>query len=69
MYIHEAIPLAMAKGKFMRRATSDFWSATEFEPTDGVDGIIVHCKLNPAPCPRWQPGAEDLMANDWVLVD
>lgn len=86
MYIHEAVSLAMAQGKFIRRTTPEGWENVKLEPTNGPKGIILHItaesdsrvfilhekyrdgKGRPF-CPRWEPWAEDLMADDWVLVD
>lgn len=68
MYIHEAVSLAMAKGKFIRRTTEEIWDSITAEPTNDPEGIILHSKDRP-PGPRWQPRAEDLMADDWELVD
>ena len=68
MYIHEAVSLAMAKGKHIRRTTPEIWDSVTAEPTNDPEGIILHAE-GQRPGPRWEPRAEDLMADDWVLVD
>ena len=42
MYIHEAVSLAMAKGKFIRRAAPEGWDSVTVDPTNDPDGLILH---------------------------
>ena len=37
-------------------------------PSNSPDGILVQSWYEEVPCRRWQPTAEDLIAEDWVLV-
>ena len=37
-------------------------------PSNSPDGILVQSWYEEIPCRRWQPTAEDLVAEDWVLV-
>lgn len=74
MYIHEAVTEAMAKGKRIARKNESrdqsYWPITALEPTNNVNGIIIwSTNSKRPPTPRWQPQAEDLMADDWVVVD
>lgn len=69
MYIHEAVTKAMETKKFISRSGNGLWSKIKLWPTNGDDGFVVHYALNNTPCHRWQPRAEDLVANDWVVVN
>lgn len=68
MYIHEAIKEAMPRGKCIRRR-DDFWveSRIVLFPTTTHEGIII---VGPGrkSCPRWNPDATDLMADDWEVL-
>lgn len=37
-------------------------------PSSSPDGILAQSWYEKIPCRRWQPTAEDLVAEDWVLV-
>lgn len=65
MYIHEAVALAVKTGGYMTRPF--FAEALHIEPTNLPERCILHAKGR-APCPRWQPGAEDLTADDWMVT-
>ena len=67
MYIHEAISEAMATGRCIRRKAPAIWKRCKVEPTDSDEGCLLLSAFSMAPCPRWQPKAEDLMAGDWML--
>lgn len=74
MYIHEAVTKVLENGKYITRKPSDpetIWSFTRLEPTNGLECVIIHNdKLrHHSPRARWQPTAEDLMADDWEVVD
>ena len=78
MKISEAVQLAMKNGKYIQRETIEGTIGSSFHPTkikptnsygfcivytlDEKGNEIHHCK-------NWNPSAEDLMADDWVLTD
>lgn len=71
MYIHEAVALAMEKGKDIRRTT---WKRQRVELRNDSRECIRHIKDwkgndNPSLDWPWPPTADDLMADDWELVD
>ena len=68
MDIHEAVLVAMSMRKCIRRHGPPIWKKCKIEPTDSDEGCLIHSDYSKAPCPRWQPTAEDLMADDWMLV-
>ena len=45
-----------------------FREFVQIEPTNSNEGFILHGAINRAPCPRWQPKAEDLLADDWEVT-
>lgn len=73
MYIHEAVSLAMAKGKFIRRTTSEEWRFLVVEPTNDRRGCFIfpksYGKRDRYENSRWVPTADELMADDWELVN
>ncbi len=77
MLIHEAIKEAMSQGKAItrRKEGESLWRTTAILPTVTNDCcIIVELDEEIAKdygrfCRRWNPTAEDLMANDWEVTD
>ena len=66
MFIHEAVRQAMAvNGYIVRR---DWQHLIRLRPTNEVDGIVLISPHNQSPRPRWQPRAEDLIADDWIVT-
>lgn len=65
MYIHEAVSLASESGGYITRRK--FAKRVRIKPTDSDEGLIIAVK-NQAPYPRWQPRAEDLIADDWMVT-
>lgn len=66
MYIYEATKARTETKPFITRAV---WEGRIYiDPTNGPEGCIVHAK-NRAPCPRWEPGADDLTADDWKITE
>lgn len=73
MYIHEAVSEARRRDcAITRKSEGSIWDYFFIVPTNSVEGCIAYPK-NPKPgvkgCPRWQPTAEDLTADDWVLCE
>lgn len=71
MYIHEAVSEARRLDcAITRSAEGTIWEYVAIVPTDSVEGCIAYAK-HPKPgfgrFPRWQPTAEDLMADDWEV--
>ena len=73
MYLHEAVSQAMATGQHIRRTGSVIWEYGLLVPTNSRDCCYLWAPQEPGgeptPAPRWNPKAEDLIADDWVLVD
>ena len=66
MYINEAVRKAMAIDGYIVR--QDWPRMIRLRPTNEVDGIILISPNNNMPRPRWQPRAEDLLADDWIVT-
>lgn len=65
MNIQKATTAAVAIDGFLFR---EAWRRhIRLEPSDSDEGFFVHSKYSKAPRPRWQPKAEDLMADDWEV--
>lgn len=68
MYIHEAIKEAMPNGKSIRRRCEVWVQMRMFlVPTTTCEGMILGGDGDSL-CPRWNPDAADLMANDWEVL-
>ena len=65
MYIQRAIREAMQCGGRITR--SAFRDVIQIEPPDSAQGFILHAE-GVAPGARWQPGAKDLLADDWEVT-
>ena len=65
MNIQRAIKTAMAANSFITRA--GLRGVFHIEPTNSPDCCIIYAKDQP-PCPRWEPNAEDLAADDWEVT-
>ena len=68
MYIHEAVKAALEKGCLITfRGDED---VEVIKPTNTQLGCIGCNPADGTPIiPRWQPGADELMRDDYVLVD
>lgn len=42
--------------------------AIKIMPTDSPDGCVIYGVNKQTPRRRWQPAAEDLIAEDWITV-
>ena len=65
MYIHEAVAEAIRIDGYIARP--EFLTGLRIKPTDLPERCILTSK-GKAPCPRWQPGARDLLADDWTVT-
>lgn len=74
MFIHEAI---QARSKDMPYITRMSWDYPTTEsvaaaimilPTDTPDCCIIMSASRKNPCRGWQPTAEDLVAEDWIVT-
>ena len=65
MYIHEAVKIASDFGAYITRRK--FGDRVHIIPTDAQEGCLLQIK-GKDPCPRWQPKAEDLLADDWTVT-
>lgn len=74
MHIHEAVKKALAEnGRIIRTSAveteSDIYSA--IRPTNSYDTCLLTVMKNGKPertCRGWNPTADDLMADDWVVI-
>ncbi len=66
MNIQEATRAALRLGCEITRG---IWEGLGIwiKPTNSGECCIIGAK-GQAPCPRWEPQAEDLMADDWQCV-
>lgn len=75
MNIQEAIKLALEQDKYIEREA--WMGGFNIKPTNTINCCVAHMYPHPrnglskAPAPRrgWQPQAEDLVADDWVIID
>ena len=71
MHIHKAIKRALRRGKCIYRSKSER-RYVKYKPTHSRDCIFIvyqHSWEPERPAqPRWNPTAEDLMADDWELI-
>lgn len=73
--IQMAVSEAIARDMWITRQAGPLWSRISLEPTNSTEGFIVH-RSCPISSPgslrrralRWQPCAEDILANDWILI-
>lgn len=76
MDIQSAVSAAITRGKWItRKCTNPLWVYTKLEPTNDSEGFVVHIRYpecvgerSRRRVPRWQPQADDLLADDWILV-
>ena len=68
MYIHDATKLALEENKFITRESWDGnWI---LKPTNTTKCCVVIPLFGDGKSgPRWNPNADDLIANDWKVVD
>lgn len=67
MLISEAVKEAMKTGG---KITRKKFRGHTFEPTNTPDGIIIFSpRTERSPSKWWHPCADDLMAEDWKVVD
>lgn len=65
MNIYEATLIAVRTGKCIKRATA-IWEKHKIQLK--MRDVCYLCTEGKSPVPGWQPQAEDLTADDWVLV-
>lgn len=76
MDIQSAVSAAITHGKWITRKCNNLiWDHIKLEPTNDPEGFVVHIcdpecvgERSRRRVPRWQPQADDLLANDWILV-
>jgi len=70
MFIHEAVKAAISEGKFITRPDAWWGTKEKIKPTNTPDCCICFDRKNEKPPVRgWEPPAEDLMADDWAVVN
>lgn len=65
MFIHEAASIAHKSNLGMRR--KQYPEGSQIIPTNDCTCCIVLMEGGPIR-PRWNPNAEDLTADDWIVV-
>lgn len=65
MFIHEAVAIAMTNNTMIFRAV--WGSGCCIKPTNDKDCCVCYVD-GFGSCPRWQPFADDLLANDWEVT-
>lgn len=65
MYIHEAVMKANRIDGYIARL--EWMGDIMVKPTDTDSCCIIESNINP-PSRGWQPFAEDLIADDWVVI-
>ena len=68
LYIHEAAKKAMDERKYI--TTPEFAGSTKIKPTNesGNCVVMMHDGSHPSKY-GWQPTANDLIRDDWIIVD
>lgn len=68
MYIHEAVEKALDNKKYI--TTPEFEDLAKIKPTNTRENCIVMFADGSHPSKYgWQPTAEDLIRNDWIVTD
>lgn len=67
IYIQTAVKRALNKNKFIMRKAYEFMEI-KIKPTNTPDCCICFIEGKPS-AKRWNPKAEDLIANDWIMLD
>lgn len=68
MYLHEAVKRAGKTGKYIvRKSTYNEHCGYKLMPTNTGDNCIV-VPVKGLPTRGWQPNADDLAADDWMLI-
>lgn len=65
MFIHEAVKCAIDTDSFITRMA--FAKIIRIKPTNSCKGFIFINSQN-TPYSRWQPRAEDIVADDWFVT-
>ena len=73
MFIHEAIraisnPTTCIMRESWKRLSKEPCGGVKIQPTNSPDGCIVRSDAEPFCRSGWKPTADDLTADDWVLV-
>lgn len=66
MFIHEAVLMSLQNGKYIYR-TSKKGIPHKILPTNTLDCCLIIPEKNSSLGKKWNPKAEDLMANDWEI--
>lgn len=67
MKIGEAVKQALDEGKCITR--DEYLDSVKMCPICGVMPLTIMMADGSHPCKNWNPTAEDLMAEDWILVN
>ena len=65
MFIHEAVKQAVTSDCFITRLS--YAENIRIKPTDSCEGFMF-INSNNIPHSRWQPRAEDITADDWIVT-
>ncbi|MFT8860897.1 MW1434 family type I TA system toxin [Schleiferilactobacillus harbinensis] len=66
MNIQDAVTAALEQGKGITRKS---WMPRPIYliPTNTTVRFVIVLPNNDKPAPRWEPSADDLVANDWII--
>ncbi len=68
MFIHEAVHEAVKKEKYI--TLKDLSGRIKIKPTNGPGNLIIMQADGSRPSKAgWQPSAEDLLRDDWIVID
>ncbi len=66
MYIQEAVKKTVEEKLFITRKNKEIFRDIKIKPTNTSRACEVY-RNNSLSVPRWNPQAEDLMADDWIV--
>lgn len=70
MNIQEAVKKAMKTNSFITCTTSIGYRHFKIKPTDTLGCcMVIPLDLNAPPTRGWQPKAEDLISDNWIVID
>ncbi|HCP14848.1 MAG TPA: aspartate ammonia-lyase [Peptococcaceae bacterium] len=69
MNLVEAAKEAIITGRAIARTKGMFAGIVKIKPTNTENCLIRGSGMSEIPRRGWQPKAEDLVAEDWIIVD
>ena len=70
MNIQDAVKMAIETNSCITCTTAFWHGRIKIKPTDTPDCcMVIHLEKNTPPVCGWQPQAQHLISNDWIVVD